>query len=138
MVERIVAPQQRAEAAWIGIAQRLAGFEQQVDVLVLGRRQTGINQAQAAGHPQMDDQRAGLEADQQVLGAPLNRLDTLTGQAHVQILGNRPAQAPVAHDHPVDALAEEMRRDTAAGSFDFGEFGHGESAGWSEKGEILA
>src|SRR5690606_31547013 len=61
----------------------------------------------------------------QVLGAPLDRLDTLAGQAHVQVFRNRPAQAPLTHDHTADTLADEMRLDTAASGFDFGKFRHG-------------
>ena len=40
-------------------------------------------------------------------------------QAHVQIFGDRPAQAPVTDDDPADLLAFQMRCDSAPGGFDF-------------------
>ncbi len=67
----------------------------------------------------MADQGAHLGLDQQVLGASINLHDALTGQANVQILGNGPAQAAVAHDHATDALTFKMRRNATAGGFDF-------------------
>ncbi len=73
----------------------------------------------------MDDQCAGFGLDQQVLGAPLDGLDALTGQAHIEVFRNRPAQAPVAHQHAVDALTDQVRLDATTGSFDFWEFRHG-------------
>lgn len=69
---------------------------------------------------QVADQRTGLGAQQQVLGAALDADDALSGQAHVQVFGNRPAQAPLAHDHALDALAFEVGGDAPAGGFDFG------------------
>ncbi len=126
MRQRLVAPEHRAEAPRIGVAQGLTGLQQDVDVLMLGRGRCRIHQTQAAGHAEMDDQRAALGADQQVLGAPLDGLDALAGQTHVEIFRNRPAQAPVTHQHAADALADQMRLDATAGGFDFGKFGHGE------------
>src|SRR5690606_19341475 len=138
MIERIGTPEQRPEAAWVGVAQGHARLQQDIDVLVLFRRKLAIHQPQAAGHAQMRDQRTRLRLDQQVLGAPLDRLDTLAGQAHVQVFRNRPAQAPLTHDHTADTLADEMRLDTAAGGFDFGKFRHGGIRGTTERAEILA
>ncbi|MNP43567.1 hypothetical protein D3C76_1373930 [compost metagenome] len=88
-------------------------------MLVLGRRQADLDQAQVAGHAQMADQGANLGIEQQVLGTPLDLDETLPGQANVEVLGDRPAQAPVAHDHPADPLAFQVRRNTAPGGFDF-------------------
>ncbi|MCY1554551.1 hypothetical protein D9M68_911280 [compost metagenome] len=94
-------------------------------MFVLGRRQATLDQAQAAGHAQVADQAAGFGLDQQVLGAPLDALDALAGQAHVEVFRDRPAQTALAHDHPADALAFEIGGDTATGGFDFREFRHG-------------
>lgn len=93
-------------------------------MLVLGRSQTALHQAQATGHAQVADQTAGLGLDQQVLGAPLHALDTLTGEANVQIFRNRPAQTTLTHDHAADTLPLQVRRYTAASGFDFRQFGH--------------
>ncbi|MCY1459082.1 hypothetical protein D9M71_765250 [compost metagenome] len=89
-------------------------------MLMLGRHQPGFHQAQAAGHAQVTDQGAGLGLQQQVLGATLHLDDALAGKAHVEVLGNRPAQAALAHDYPADTLAFEEGCDTPAGGFDFG------------------
>ncbi|MOA04815.1 hypothetical protein D3C78_1243860 [compost metagenome] len=89
-------------------------------MLVLGRGEARLHQAQAAGHAEVADQGAGFGPQQQVLGPALHPQDALAGEAHVEVLGNRPAQAALAHDHPADALAFEEGRDAAAGGFDFG------------------
>ncbi|MCY1180568.1 hypothetical protein D9M73_210210 [compost metagenome] len=73
----------------------------------------------------MADQGADFGIDQQVLGAPLHQHDALARQTHIEVFGNRPAQAPITHDHPADALAFQVRRNTAAGGFDFRQFRHG-------------
>ncbi len=119
MTQRVLAPQQRAEAARVGVAQGQAGLQLDIHMLVLGRDQAALDQAQAAGHAQMADQATGLGLDQQVLGAAFDALDALAGQTHVQVLGNGPAQTTLAHDHAADALPFEVRGNTAAGSFDF-------------------
>ncbi len=125
MGERLVAPEHRAEAPRIGVAQRLAGLQQDIDVLVLGRRQCRVNQTQASGHAQMNDQRASLGLDQQVFGTTLDGLDPLAGQTHIEVFRDRPAQPPVTHQHAADTLTDKVWLDTTAGSFDFGKFGHG-------------
>ncbi|MNI89448.1 hypothetical protein D3C73_1468450 [compost metagenome] len=67
----------------------------------------------------MTDQRPDFGIEQQVFGAALDLDETLPGQADIEVLGDRPAQAPVAHDHPIDALAFQVRRNTAPGGLDF-------------------
>src|SRR3990167_2016494 len=129
MVPGIGTPEQRAEAPWIGVAQGQAGLQLDVHMLVLGRRQATLDQAQVAGHAQVTDQTAGLGLNQQVFGAPLDTLDALAGQAHIQVFGNRPAQTTLAHNHSANPLTFEKGRDTAAGGFDFRQFGHGQSFG---------
>ncbi len=114
------APEHGAEAPRIGVAQGHARGQLDVDVLVATGRGAALHQPQAAGHAQVADQRTGLGAQQQVLGAALDADDALSGQAHVQVFGNRPAQAPLAHDHALDALAFEVGGDAPAGGFDFG------------------
>ena len=88
-------------------------------MFVLGRRQPDLHQTQVAGHAQVADQGADLGIDQKVFGPPLHQHNALPGQAHVQIFGDRPAQAPVTDDDPADFLAFQMRRDSAPGGFDF-------------------
>ena len=61
--------QQAAEAARIVEAQRLAGIEFDVDVIVRDARRRRGQHAQRARHAEMQDQRAGVGFEQQVLGA---------------------------------------------------------------------
>jgi hypothetical protein len=93
-------------------------------MLVLGRWQTDLDQAQAAGHAQVADQAPGFGLDQQVFGTPLNALDTLPGQLNIQVFWNWPTQTPLANDNPAYALAFKKGRDAAASGFNFGELRH--------------
>ena len=93
-------------------------------MLMLGRRQADFHQPQVTRHAQVADQGADFGIDQQVLGPAVDLDDPLSGQAYVQVLGDRPAQAPVTDDHPADLLALQVRRDPAPGGFDLGEFRH--------------
>src|SRR5690606_21724065 len=61
---------------------------------------------------------------QQVFAAPLDLLDALPAQQLRQVGGNRPAQHGMPHHDAADAAALQMRLDTAAGGFDFGQFRH--------------
>src|SRR5258708_38812594 len=84
--------------------------------------------AQASRHPEMHDERALVEADQQIFGAPLDGAHALIGDGRLEIGVDRPAQAALPdHDHR-DAPADEGGRDTAAGRFYFRQFGHGSTA----------
>src|SRR5690606_18154744 len=78
----------------------------------------------AAGHPEMHEQRPGIRAEQQVLRAARDRVDALTGEDGGQLRRNRPAQARLADLERLDAAADDERRKTAAGRFDFGELRH--------------
>ncbi len=116
---RIKAPEHRAKATRVGVSQGQPGLQFDIDVLMLERRKPGFDQTQIPGHAQMADQGAHLSLDQQVLGAPINLHNALAGQADIQIFGNGPAQAAVAHDNAADALTFKMRRYATTGGFDF-------------------
>src|SRR5580700_12227361 len=85
--------EEAAEAARIVEAQRQPGIEHQVEMVVGEARGTGGHGAQIARHAQMHEQRAGLESQQQVLGAPSGAQDTLPGDLVRQLGGHLPAQA---------------------------------------------
>ena len=119
MLERVEAPEHGTEPAWVGVAQHHPRFQFDIDMFVLGRWQAQLHQAQVARHAQVADQGADLGVDQQVLGPPLDADDALPGQAYVEVLGYRPAQARVSHHHAADTLAYQMGRNPAPGSFDF-------------------
>src|SRR3989338_103228 len=134
MAPRITAPQQRAEAPRIGVAQGQTGLQFDIHMLMLSRRQAHFDQTQTARHTQVADQTPGFSLDQQVLGTPLDTPDALPGQLDIQIFGNRPAQAPLAHDDTTDTLALKVGSDATAGGFYFGKFWHGRSSGEPKNG----
>src|SRR3984885_11547789 len=72
----------------------------------------------------MPQHGAASQTQQQVFGAPVDRLDALTGERPWQPRIHRPPQAVVVDRQPQNGLAQEVRFQTAAGSFNFGKFGH--------------
>ena len=56
----------------------------------------------------------------QVLGASFHLPNTLPRQARIQIIRHRPAQAGIAHQHPLHSLALQVGLNAPAGGFDFG------------------
>jgi hypothetical protein len=57
---------------------------------------------------------------QQIFAAPLQAFDALPRQIAIELGRHRPAQPMVAHDHRLDPLAFDVRRQCAPGHFDFG------------------
>jgi hypothetical protein len=68
------------------------------------------------------DQRARVEADQDVFRAPLDGSDPLAADRRFEVGWNGPAQAALAHDEIDDVRTLESRRDAGSGRFYFGEF----------------
>lgn len=68
----------------------------------------------------MNQQAAGREAEQQILGAPLHRVQREAGEQLGELGRNRLAQAPVADDDAAHGVAAQFGRDASAGGFDFG------------------
>ncbi|BDT57212.1 hypothetical protein MasN3_07060 [Massilia varians] len=77
-----------------------------------------------AGHPEVDDQGAVLEFDQQVLAAAAGSNDAAARQQFGQTGREGPAQAFAAQDRLLDDAAFDMGRDTAPGDFYFWQFRH--------------
>ena len=112
-------PVQAAEAARIVEAQNLPGVDQNIPMIVRARRHIGAEQAQASRHAEMHDQGPAIERDQDVLGAPLDAAHGLMADRSLEIRGDRPAQAAVAHDQLDDAPSSQSGRDAAPGGFYF-------------------
>src|SRR5690606_30781905 len=72
-------PERGAETARVAQAQGLSA-EDEIEMLVLPRRLAGGHQAQAAGHAQVQDQRTLFEAEQQILAAPVDVAQGLSGE----------------------------------------------------------
>ncbi len=102
-------------------------------IVQLGRR-FRREQRQAPRHAEMQNQRAGVETDENVFGAPLDRAHGLIANIGLETAGDRPAQAPLAHDGAQDPAIEQRRRNAAAGGFYFRKLGHGSALGRALRG----
>jgi hypothetical protein len=71
----------------------------------------------------MQDQRAGIERDQNVFGAPRDAEHGLKAKQRLEIRGDRPAQAALAHHHIDDAPPSQRGRYAAPGGFYFRQLG---------------
>ena len=58
--------------------------------------------AQAAGHSQMDDQRAARRRQQQIFSAPAHAVDLLPRELSVQAPGHDPAELSLPNLDPAD------------------------------------
>ena len=115
-------PQHGAKAPRVVQAQYGRIGEPQFDVVVLTARRSRVHDAQAAGHAEVDDQRAVLERDQDVFRAPADIHDLLT--LKVLQRRHRPTQSRFVDQRLDDALPDDMRRYAAAGGLYLRELGH--------------
>jgi len=120
-------PEQRPETPRVTQAKNGAG-EEQVEVIVRLWRRRRRHQAQAAGHPEVQDQPAtaigALAVEQQILAATADRLDAQAGEARIEAGGNRVPQSGRAHDCASDPLLRQEGEQSLPTDFDFGEFRH--------------
>src|SRR5467141_2202674 len=117
-------PQHHAEAARIAQAQR-GGAENQVHVIVIARKGSRVDRAQASRHAQVHDERTGVALEQQILSAPLQALHPLADEYARKLARNALAQIGIAHHDARDRFAEHERLDAAAGDLDFRQLWHG-------------
>ena len=118
-------PQQATEAARVVEAQAAAAVEHEVVVIVREQRCVAPQYAQAPRHPEVGDERALLEFDQQVLRAPAHVAHPLARQDLHEGRLDGPAQARLAQHQGGDAPAAQGTADAAAGGLDFRQLGHG-------------
>jgi hypothetical protein len=71
----------------------------------------------------MQEQRARVEAEEEVLGASASQPDVLTGDLQGEVVRYPPAQSWFMNVERDDLAADDMGLDAAAGSFDFGKLG---------------
>jgi tetratricopeptide (TPR) repeat protein len=93
-------------------------------VIMLLRRGDGTDEPQAARHAQVNQQGAVAKIKQQIFAASRDALQNLVGEQLVKPPWQRVAQRRGARNHLRDAASNNVRRDAAAGNFDFGQFGH--------------
>ena len=115
-----------AEAAHVTVGDVGAVVEADERTPVRVVVEPGVAVAEAPGHPQVDQQDAvGLEADDQVLAAPLDRGDALSlelGGDLVGVVG--PHEPGVADLDALEAPAGEHRLEPPADRLDLGQLGH--------------
>ncbi len=75
--------------------------------------------AQVAGHAEVDDQRAMRKMQQQILAAPAGALHDLPPQHGRQFGREGPAQAAATQYHALHGAPLQMRRQAAPGDFNF-------------------
>jgi hypothetical protein len=113
-------PQHRTEAARVAQPHQRAVSQRQIEVVVLFRRRAARQDAQAAGHAEMQDQCAAIEDNQQIFAAPLQRADSLPAHQFGQVFRDRPAQPGIADNGIRNSYSGEMRGEAAPGDFYFG------------------
>ena len=119
MLKRIFSPQQRAETPRVPETQRLAALKADVDMIVLSRRLVLVDDANAAGHAEMQHGRTCRRIQQQVFCTPTDGTNSLPGQSIINVHGHGPAKPAIADDNATDFLLLDPRRDAAATRFDF-------------------
>src|SRR5437879_3249878 len=117
------APQHHAEAARIAEAQRRAA-ENEIQMIVLARGRPRVDHAQAPRHAQMQDERAAVALEQQILATPHQPFYDPPDDEACEVPRHAPAQIGVAHGDAGDGLAEHERLDAAAGDLDFRQLWH--------------
>lgn len=120
-------PCQQPKAPRIAQAQRDIA-KNQVHMVMRARRLTGIDHPQAAGHAQMNDHLPGIETQQQVFGPPRHPPEHLSGQTLRQIRRYGQTQPRMAYHQRAERARFDIRTDTPASDFDFGQFWHADLA----------
>ena len=92
-------------------------------MVVRFQRRRGIEHAQAAGHAEMQDQAAGVEIDDEVLGAPADIADALAGNRRGEPRIDTPAQARLAEHERGDLPPAHCAAYSAARGLDFRKLG---------------
>ena len=110
---------QAAETPVVVKSQNQAAVQNEIPVNMRFLRRAAAYQAQAAGHPEMQDHGAGLQTDQQVLRAPIDTAHDLMTHSGFESVRDRPTQATIANDHIDDAMIHESRRNAASRRFYF-------------------
>src|SRR5690554_6090425 len=111
-------PQQTAETARITIAQRYIP-EYQIKMIVHHRRLYRFDNAQAAGHAQVNQRAAAGELQQQIFAPSADIQQGLLLDKLGQVRGNGPAQARMANAYGSDFALNNMGRNPAQGGFYF-------------------
>src|SRR3569832_2247595 len=94
-------------------------IEHEIEMIVFLRVRVGGQNAQMPRHAKMYDQRAMIEAEQQVFAASASAAYRATNQKLVQSFRKWPAQPAVAQHHLAHSASFELRRNAAPCLFVF-------------------
>lgn len=122
-IRRPFVPQNGTEAPGIAQPQRIAP-ELQIHMIVFLGFKVGLDDAQAAGHAQVQDQPTRAEADQDVFPPAKYLCRAFPRNPGSKILRHEPAQPPLPYDRSRQNVIADEWFDAAAGNFYFGKFRH--------------
>ena len=117
-------PEHGPEAPWIVESEHTA-LQGEIDVIVRAQGRVRCDPGEGPGHAQMDDERPGLEAQQEVLGSPLDSEQGAPRQSTGRFNRHRPSQIRSPRDKRKDSAADGPLGHPSTDDFDFWEFGHG-------------
>ena len=113
---------QAAETAWIVESQGVPGVEHEIEMIVRDSGQVRRQDSQAAGHSQVQQERARLQLEQQVFRAALGMQDALSCNQVRQVILYAPAKSPLVELKRHDPTAYRVGLDPPAGCLNFGQF----------------
>src|SRR5205814_3851729 len=93
------------------------------EMVVREARRPRGHDSQVAGHPEVQEEGAGFQAQKQVLGAPSDAEDPLPGDLARQIARYPPAQPRLVDLERDDPLLERVGLEAPARGLDFGQLG---------------
>jgi len=115
----VIGPECRAESARVVESERETVIKDDIQVIMLPGRGGGWHDAEAPGHPQVEDQGPAPAMDKKVLPAPVNAAYLMAGESACQFCRNRPTETGIPHQHTGDGFPFDIRRDRTTGSFHF-------------------
>lgn len=111
-------PQHCSEAPRVSHTQYLAA-KLHIEMIMFLRRSPGWQNTQMSRHSKMHNQRAMVEADQQVFAPAASGANGASAQALRQVRRKRPAQAAATQRDTGNDLTFKIRRNAATSDFDF-------------------
>jgi hypothetical protein len=109
MLQRVSSrPEQCAKAPRIAEPEAGVIIKNNINMIMFARVYCSGNDAQPAGHAEVNNHAAAMTAKDEIFGPALNRADNLPAQHPGEISWYGPAQFWSAHYHPVNAFAHNQ------------------------------
>lgn len=123
-------PQHPAETPRVMETQAPRSGKEDFQVVVFFGRRRPLAKPQVAGHPEVNEEAADIETQDQDLAPALHLFHAPSHDERAQAFRHRPAQAGGAGDHPFHPPADKPWCQAAANRFHFGQFRHNERLSW--------